>query len=122
MRPTRSTEQTMPNNSTPAQVGRREVLMAGAGMAVAPLLAGIASGAQPATNPAAGGSGPVTARAYGATNATAPVAPLSIQRRAVGPNDVLLDVLYCGICHSDIHQARDEWNEWGPTTYPCVPG
>jgi alcohol dehydrogenase (NADP+) len=47
---------------------------------------------------------------------------MEIERRAVGPNDVLLDILYCGICHSDIHQVRDEWNAWGPTVYPCVPG
>ena len=39
--------------------------------------------------------------------------------RAIGPNDVLLDVLYCGICHSDIHIVRSEWR---PTRYPCVPG
>ncbi|ACG74566.1 Alcohol dehydrogenase GroES domain protein [Anaeromyxobacter sp. K] len=46
---------------------------------------------------------------------------MQIKRRAVGPNDVLLDVLYCGICHSDIHQARNEWSSF-PTVYPCVPG
>jgi alcohol dehydrogenase (NADP+) len=103
-------------------VGRRELLASGAGMAVAPLVAGIASGAEPASNVAPGGNGPFTARAYGATKATEPLAAINIQRRPVGRNDVLLDVLYCGICHSDIHQVRDEWNEWGPTTYPCVPG
>jgi uncharacterized zinc-type alcohol dehydrogenase-like protein len=48
--------------------------------------------------------------------------PIQIERRAVGPNDVLLDVLYCGICHSDIHAARNEWASWNPTQYPCVPG
>ena len=37
----------------------------------------------------------------------------------MGPNDVLLDILYCGVCHSDIHIAR---SEWGASTYPCVPG
>jgi uncharacterized zinc-type alcohol dehydrogenase-like protein len=47
---------------------------------------------------------------------------MSIERRALGPHDVLLDVLYCGVCHSDIHQARNEWSSWGPTQYPCVPG
>src|SRR3954465_15308802 len=109
-------------NDKAAMIGRREVLLAGAGGAVAPLLAGIASGAEPASNAAAAGSGPVTARAYGATKATEPLTAMNIQRRVVGPNDVLLDVLYCGICHSDIHQVRDEWSDWGPTTYPCVPG
>ena len=64
----------------------------------------------------------MAARAYAAAKADSPLAPIGIQRRAVGPRDVLIDVLYCGICHSDIHQARDEWSEWGPTDYPCVPG
>ncbi len=106
----------------PTTVARREVLLAGAGMAVAPFLAGTASGAEPVSNAAPAGNGPVTTRAYGATTAAAPLAALNIQRRPVGPHDVLLDVLYCGICHSDIHQIRDEWSDWGPTTYPCVPG
>lgn len=112
---------TTPNNGdsgNSAQIGRREVLVAGAGMAVAPLLAGIAAGAEPAPN-AAPGHGTVTARACGATKAAAPLAAMNIERRAVGPNDVLLDILYCGICHSDIHTAR---SEWGPAKYPCVPG
>ncbi|MBV8348666.1 MAG: NAD(P)-dependent alcohol dehydrogenase [Mycolicibacterium sp.] len=64
----------------------------------------------------------MAARAYGAAGASAPLGPLTIERRAVGRHDVLLDVLYCGICHSDIHQARDEWSSWGPTRYPCVQG
>lgn len=45
--------------------------------------------------------------------------PFSFERRDVGPDDVLIDIAYCGICHSDIHQAR---NEWGQSTYPMVPG
>lgn len=102
-----------------AVVGRRKVLLGAAGMA---LSAGIASGAEPAPGAAPRGNGPVTARAWGASEATAPLAAMNIQRRAVGPHDVLLDIFYCGICHSDIHQARDEWAEWGPTVYPCVPG
>lgn len=105
-----------------ALVGRREVLLAGAGMVVAPILSGTAAGAEQASNPVPAGNGPVAARAYGAAKATAPLAAINIPRRAVGPHDVLLDVLYCGICHSDIHQVRDEWSDWGPTTYPCVPG
>lgn len=103
------------------RVGRREVLLAGSGAAVAPLLSGTAVGAEPAAAPAPG-NGPYPARAYGAATATEPLGPINIQRRALGPHDVLLDVLYCGVCHSDIHQVRDEWAEWGPTTYPCVPG
>jgi uncharacterized zinc-type alcohol dehydrogenase-like protein len=47
---------------------------------------------------------------------------MQIERRAVGPHDVLLDVLYCGICHSDIHSVRDEWRPTLPTVYPNVPG
>jgi uncharacterized zinc-type alcohol dehydrogenase-like protein len=47
------------------------------------------------------------------------LAPFSIQRREPGPHDVLIDILYCGVCHSDIHQARDEW---GGAIFPMVPG
>jgi alcohol dehydrogenase (NADP+) len=66
--------------------------------------------------------GSISANAYGVTSANSPFGPLQVTRRAIGPNDVLLDVLYCGVCHSDIHQARDEWTSFSPTTYPCVPG
>ena len=58
-------------------------------------------------------------KAYGTANAAAPVAPLTIQRHDPGPTDVAIDILYCGVCHSDIHQARDEWHN---TLFPCVPG
>ncbi len=57
--------------------------------------------------------------AYAAASAKAPLGPLSIDRREPGANDVLIDVLFCGVCHSDIHQARDEW---GGATFPMVPG
>src|SRR5262245_2661087 len=57
--------------------------------------------------------------AYAATSTTAPLAPFTIERRETGPRDLLLDVLYCGICHTDIHQTRDEW---GGSTFPMVPG
>ena len=57
--------------------------------------------------------------AYGAASAGAPIAPLTIDRREPGPRDVRIEVLYCGVCHSDIHQARDEW---GGSIYPMVPG
>jgi uncharacterized zinc-type alcohol dehydrogenase-like protein len=57
--------------------------------------------------------------AYGATMPKSPLAPLAIERREPGPNDVLIDVLYCGICHSDVHQVRDEW---GGARFPMVPG
>jgi uncharacterized zinc-type alcohol dehydrogenase-like protein len=58
-------------------------------------------------------------RAYGTASATAPLAPMTIRRREPGPEDVQIDVRYCGVCHSDLHQARNEWHN---TTYPCVPG
>ncbi len=57
--------------------------------------------------------------AYAAQTKTSPLAPFSIERRAVGPHDVKIDILYCGICHSDIHQVRDEW---GGSIFPMVPG
>jgi uncharacterized zinc-type alcohol dehydrogenase-like protein len=101
---------------------RREVLLAGAGLAVVPLLSGIASAEQPTTPKIDVDTGLSVASAYGNTKADGPLGPLQIRRRAIGPHDVLLDVLYCGVCHSDIHQARNEWADWGPTTYPCVPG
>jgi len=105
--------------------GKRQVLMAGAALAVAPLLAGQASSAlAEATMPSEKlvGQGPFSIRAYGAASASSPLAPMQIQRRALGPHDVLIDVLYCGVCHSDIHTARDEWASSMPTQYPSVPG
>lgn len=57
--------------------------------------------------------------AYAAASAHAPLAPFSIERREPGPHDVLIEILYCGICHSDVHQARDEW---GRSRFPMVPG
>jgi alcohol dehydrogenase (NADP+) len=62
-----------------------------------------------------------TARAFAANSATTPLAAASIPRREVGPNDVEFDILFCGVCHSDLHTARNEWAAW-PTIYPCVPG
>lgn len=61
-------------------------------------------------------------RAYSAANEKSPLAPLSIARRDPAPTDVQIEILYCGICHSDLHQARNEWRDVMPTTYPCVPG
>jgi uncharacterized zinc-type alcohol dehydrogenase-like protein len=60
-----------------------------------------------------------TVKAYAAPAAAAPLAPWSFERREPGARDVVLDVLFCGVCHSDIHQARDEW---GGATFPMVPG
>ncbi|HLW36018.1 MAG TPA: NAD(P)-dependent alcohol dehydrogenase [Chthoniobacterales bacterium] len=58
-------------------------------------------------------------KAYAATSARSPLEPFSFARRDILPNDVKVDILFCGVCHSDIHTAR---GEWGGTTYPCVPG
>lgn len=60
-------------------------------------------------------------RAFAAASSQSPLAPANIARREVGPNDVEFDILYCGVCHSDIHTVRNEWSAW-PTVYPCVPG
>jgi alcohol dehydrogenase (NADP+) len=58
-------------------------------------------------------------KAYAALDPKSPLAPFEFERRAVGPHDVAFDVEFCGICHSDIHQVRDEW---GNSTFPMVPG
>ncbi len=60
-------------------------------------------------------------KAYAASSSHSTLSPATIARRAVGPNDVEFDILYCGVCHSDIHTVRNEWSAW-PTVYPCVPG
>ena len=62
------------------------------------------------------------AKAYSAAHATSPLAPTVISRRDPGENDVQIEILFCGICHSDLHYARNEWSEFMPTVYPCVPG
>ncbi len=61
----------------------------------------------------------IKAKAYAAFSETEPLRPHNIERRDPKPNDVVIQIQYCGICHSDIHTAR---GEWGPTRYPCVPG
>jgi uncharacterized zinc-type alcohol dehydrogenase-like protein len=58
-------------------------------------------------------------KAYAAYEPTKPLAPFEFTRRAVGAKDVQIEILYCGVCHSDLHQARDEW---GGSIYPMVPG
>jgi len=56
---------------------------------------------------------------YAAEGPTSPLAPFTFERREPGPHDLLIEIQYCGVCHSDIHQAR---NEWGNSIYPMVPG
>ena len=58
-------------------------------------------------------------KAYGAQSATTPIVPLTIERREPKPHDVQIEIKYCGVCHSDLHTAR---NEWGMTVFPIVPG
>ncbi len=59
------------------------------------------------------------AKAYAAASPKSPLAPFTVERREPGPRDVAIQIEYCGICHSDIHQARDEW---GGSVFPMVPG
>jgi uncharacterized zinc-type alcohol dehydrogenase-like protein len=63
-----------------------------------------------------------TAKAYSAASPTAPLASDTITRRETTDRDVQIEILFCGICHSDLHTVRDEWHSVMPTTYPCVPG
>jgi len=60
-----------------------------------------------------------TTPAYAALSPSSPLTPFSVERRNPGPEDVVIDIRYCGICHSDLHQARDEW---GGALFPMVPG
>lgn len=61
----------------------------------------------------------IQTKGYAAQSATTPLQPFSFERRDPRPDDVVIEIAYCGVCHSDIHTAR---SEWGPAQYPCVPG
>jgi uncharacterized zinc-type alcohol dehydrogenase-like protein len=61
-------------------------------------------------------------KAFAAAAATSPLAETTIERREPKESDVAIEILFCGVCHSDLHQARDEWHDAMPTVYPCVPG
>src|ERR1043166_7960204 len=61
----------------------------------------------------------ISAKGYAAQSPTTDLAPWKFERRAPGPHDVQFDIHYCGVCHSDIHQVRDEWF---PGIFPMVPG
>jgi hypothetical protein len=64
--------------------------------------------------------GQYNAKAYSAASATSPLAPTPIQRRDPSEDDVQIEILFCGICHSDLHTVRNEWSDSGvPTIYPC---
>src|SRR5262245_2956532 len=60
-------------------------------------------------------------KAFATGGPKSPLAATSILRREIGERDVQIEILFCGVCHSDLHTARNEWAAW-PTIYPCVPG
>ncbi|MGH9745320.1 MAG: NAD(P)-dependent alcohol dehydrogenase [Candidatus Acidiferrales bacterium] len=62
------------------------------------------------------------AKAFAAQSSTSAMAPYTLQRRSPRAQDVEIEILYCGVCHSDLHQVRNEWVDALPTVYPCVPG
>jgi uncharacterized zinc-type alcohol dehydrogenase-like protein len=64
----------------------------------------------------------IATRGFATNGPDARFGPFDFARRELGPNDILIDILYCGICHSDIHQARAEWEPMVPSIYPMVPG
>ena len=61
----------------------------------------------------------IASNAYAALTAGAALEPLTVERRDLRPNDVLIDIKYCGVCHTDVHQVREEW---GTALFPMVPG
>src|ERR1044071_57784 len=72
--------------------------------------------------PCISNTGMNNAKAYSAASATSPLASTTIARRNPTEHDVQIEILFCGICHSDLHTVRNEWKDAMPTTYPCVPG
>jgi alcohol dehydrogenase (NADP+) len=62
------------------------------------------------------------AKAHAAFSEREPLGPFTVPRRSPRPQDVQIEILYCGVCHSDLHQVRNEWKDVLPTVYPCVPG
>ena len=61
-------------------------------------------------------------KSYAAHSATDPLGPFDINRRSPGPDDVAIEILFCGICHSDLHYTHNDWADALPAVYPCVPG
>ncbi len=64
----------------------------------------------------------IKSHGYAARDKQSPLGSFDFERREVGPKDVLIDIQFCGVCHSDLHQVRNEWQSVMPTVYPCVPG
>ncbi|MEO6393657.1 MAG: NAD(P)-dependent alcohol dehydrogenase [Pyrinomonadaceae bacterium] len=63
-----------------------------------------------------------TTKAFAADSPTSPLAPITIPRRDLTEKDLKIEILFCGVCHSDLHYVRDEWHDTMPTVYPSVPG
>lgn len=63
-----------------------------------------------------------SSKAFAARSANSGLGPFTLERRSPRAQDVQIEILYCGVCHSDLHQVRDEWTAVMPTVYPCVPG
>ena len=81
-----------------------------------------AAGQAPGTAAAGAKVQTFAVKAYAAQSKTAAMAPYTVKRREPRAQDVQIEILFCGICHSDLHQVRDEWDNVMPTVYPCVPG
>src|SRR5580704_12887402 len=62
------------------------------------------------------------AKAFAVQNTSGSMSPYALQRREPRPQDVQIEILFCGVCHSDLHTVRNEWVDFMPTVYPCVPG
>jgi len=106
-------------------MSRRSLVIGSGTLLAGPLIAAAAGEAnaqsRPATSENAPAMRPFPVQAWGNDSATSPITVRQMLRRAIGPNDVHLDVLYCGICHSDIHQNRDDTPSQR-TTFPCITG
>lgn len=98
---------------------RRNLVKASAGLAAGVATVGLAGSADAQTSQGDNRTGPRSVDGFGVEAPGGPVQRVGIQRRSVGPKDVAIETLYCGLCHSDIHTVR---GEWGPIRTPCVPG
>jgi uncharacterized zinc-type alcohol dehydrogenase-like protein len=74
---------------------------------------------EPEASSPARAAGKLPSKAYAAQSSTSALAPFNFDRRVPGPHDVLIQIRYCGVCHTDIHFVR---NDWGISIYPMVPG
>jgi alcohol dehydrogenase (NADP+) len=111
------------NGSHAAEPGRRSFLKLAAGSGALGITSLAASrsayAATDAQRPAAAYAAPFAVSGYAATSADSALAPFDFQRRAVGTNDVAIEIHYCGVCHSDIHTSR---GHWGQQRYPLITG